>query len=132
MVKTSDQCDGNNLPKFFVDSRGCWIWTMAANGGGYPCRGQHRANLEAFDGPIAPLVVDHLCRVRRCVNPAHMEAVTFRENCLRGNGMSARHALKIRCPRCDSEYSRNNRGQRLCRPCTNRRANERYANAKSF
>lgn len=62
----------------------CWLWLGRLNYKGY---GQmtvrkrslaaHRVSYEAFVGPIPDgLEIDHLCRVRRCVNPQHLEAVT--------------------------------------------------------
>lgn len=42
-------------------------------------------------------VPDHLCRCRCCVNPFHLEAVTFRENVLRGDSVQARNAAKTHC-----------------------------------
>lgn len=45
----------------------------------------HRYSYEMLTGPIPDgLVIDHLCRNRACVNPAHMEPVTSRENLRRG------------------------------------------------
>lgn len=72
---------------------GCWRWTGATlrNGYGY-FRGEqgrsvlaHRWAYEDAFGPMpSGLVTDHLCRNRSCVRPAHLEAVTQRENVLRG------------------------------------------------
>lgn len=46
----------------------------------------HRFAYESFIGPIPPgLQIDHLCRVRTCFNPEHLEAVTSEENTRRGN-----------------------------------------------
>ena len=71
---------------------GCWLWTgkLLPNGYGNVSTGPkgatssttaHRAVYEAFVGPISEgLQLDHLCRNRRCVNPAHMEPVTAAEN----------------------------------------------------
>lgn len=77
---------------------GCWLWLNALDKGGYGVftirRGvgnkaniaAHRFSYETYAGPIPEgRVVDHLCRVRSCVNPSHMELVTQRENVLRGD-----------------------------------------------
>lgn len=71
----------------------CWIWTGYTSRLGYGIFGPggrsvtmpaHRWSYEHFVGPVPDgLELDHLCRVRRCVNPLHLEAVTHRENCLR-------------------------------------------------
>jgi hypothetical protein len=68
---------------------GCWLWTGSRNGGGYGNyggKGAHRYAYELLKAPIPPgLVIDHLCRVRHCVNPDHMEPVTQSVNCRRGD-----------------------------------------------
>lgn len=77
---------------FPVTESGCWLWTGAVDFSGYGTafykRKQtraHRASYEIHFGPIPNgLTIDHLCRVKCCVNPAHLEAVTLRENNLRG------------------------------------------------
>lgn len=71
---------------------GCWEWTahIARNGyGRFQLKGApvgaHRFAYEAVKGPIPEaLHLDHLCRVRHCVNPAHLEAVTCAVNIRRG------------------------------------------------
>lgn len=51
-------------------------------------RKSHRVAYEALIGPIPPgLTIDHLCRVRNCVNPLHMEAVTIQVNISRGDSL---------------------------------------------
>lgn len=70
----------------------CWVWCARTNRNGYGrlrVGGRelmaHRLAYEALVGPIPEgLVLDHLCRVRLCINPAHLEPVTVRENTLRG------------------------------------------------
>jgi hypothetical protein len=70
----------------------CWIWQRAKMKAGYgeTCvDGEvvyaHRVAYELFVGPIPDgLVLDHLCRVRECLNPAHLEPVTDMENRRRG------------------------------------------------
>lgn len=76
---------------------GCWIWIGELNHSGYGMidrKKAHRAVYEHFVGPIPDgLTIDHLCRVRCCVNPDHLEPVTNRENILRGQ--SAKTGLPI-------------------------------------
>src|ERR1044071_9710556 len=76
---------------------GCWLWcaTIRANGYGVfgfrsqkkkQSRAAHRVSFETLVGTVSKgLEIDHLCRVRSCVNPAHLEAVTKQENIRRGN-----------------------------------------------
>ena len=81
----------------------CWLWTGALGTGGYATirlpgsRQQlraHRWAYEYFVGPIPEgLTLDHLCRVRHCVNPAHLEPVTMRENLLRSPDTQASRKL---------------------------------------
>lgn len=60
----------------------------------------HRVAYELCIGPIPTgLTIDHLCRNTRCVNPKHLEAVTLRENILRGTGPTAHNAAKSACRR---------------------------------
>jgi hypothetical protein len=68
-----------------VTESGCWLWVGALTSQGYgQMRGMnhrvtraHRVAYELFKGPIPEgLYIDHLCRVRCCVNPDHLEAVT--------------------------------------------------------
>ncbi|QOR55386.1 MAG: hypothetical protein SHS37scaffold145_37 [Phage 71_18] len=85
---------------------GCWLWTAGTNSGGYAQvkrRGKkrmvHRLVYELLVGPIPEaLVLDHLCRVRHCVNPAHLEPVTQQVNIGRGVGLAPAQTQRTHCP----------------------------------
>ena len=106
---------------------GCWIWVGYRNADGYGVTrwqgkpvGAHRAAYQAIVGPIRH-ELDHLCRNRACINPAHLEDVPHRENVLRGGSPSARHARKTHCMR-GHEFAPDNirwtsDGRRQCRTC---------------
>ncbi len=111
---------------------GCWEWTDRKAGGygyiytgGQPTNARaHRVAYELLVGPIPDgLVLDHLCRNPGCVNPEHLEAVTQRENTLRGEGVTAREARQTHCKRGheftdDNTYRRpSNPSWRICRTC---------------
>lgn len=110
------------VPEFRPELEACWLWTGSMYPNGY---GQfnidrhpiyaHRAALllhgvELIDG----LEVDHLCRVRHCVRPDHLEQVTHRENGLRGFGPAAENARKTHCPQGHPYDRVNSRGDRGC------------------
>jgi len=83
--------------KFEAHPSGCWIWIGAIMSEGYGAindgRGRilkaHRVAYELMRGriPASRNYVDHLCEVRRCVNPAHLKPTTNKENCTRGGGV---------------------------------------------
>lgn len=113
----------------YVDQSGdCWVWTASVRADGYGefrVDGRlvrpHRFAYEQMVGPIPDgLVIDHLCRNRRCVNPSHLEPVTPLVNNQRGA-----HAHIINTGRClrghemtpANTYTRPNTGQQMCRTC---------------
>lgn len=64
---------------------GCWIWNGKWNLHGYALtddgRPAYRVSYELVNGPIAfGMHIDHLCRVKCCVNPVHLEQVSRNEN----------------------------------------------------
>lgn len=110
----------------------CWLWTASLNAYGYgqfrvngTMRGAHRVSV-VVGGRLIPegLDLDHLCRVRSCVNPAHLEGVTRKENLRRGDSC-LHHTSKMRCPQ-GHEYEGINlieyRGYRYCRECQRARS----------
>lgn len=113
-----------------VPITGCWMWMGHLTPEEYPVLGSsfgttflaHRHAYERFVGPLQPgLVLDHLCRNRWCVNPAHLEQVTNGTNVLRGESLSARAARRQTCvhghPYNTENTVRRSRGNRECRTC---------------
>jgi len=109
---------------------GCWNWTGHVNAAGYgklcidyKMRRAHRVTYELFKGAIpSGLVIDHLCRNRKCVNPDHLEAVPLKENVLRGEGLSALNSRKTVCVRGhmlseDNVYRLRGKTTRICKTC---------------
>lgn len=108
---------------------GCWLWTASLGPKGYgrafvghrQRRPAHVVAWELLRGPVPDgRQLDHLCRVRSCVNPDHLEPVTNRENVLRGQGPSAQNARKTHCKRgheLNEANAYSGRGYRECRAC---------------
>jgi hypothetical protein len=71
-----------------VKTDGCWLWVGSIDRGGYGhfrhegrLTKAHRVAYLTWVGPIPDgLELDHLCNIRHCINPAHLEAVTHKEN----------------------------------------------------
>ena len=84
-----------------VTESGCWLWEGHIDEKGYGRYGNLRAHRIAYilyrGGIPNDMTVDHLCRVRCCVNPLHMEIVDNKENVLRGIGITATNAKKTHC-----------------------------------
>lgn len=131
------------LPKRFwdkvqVSEKGCWIWTAHRDKDGYgtfyytelKTDRAHRIAYLTIKGDIASgLVIDHLCRVRNCVNPEHLEPVTSAENTNRGIDVGVlggkinaeMQRSKTHCPK-GHPYSGENLGvspqnKRYCKEC---------------
>lgn len=114
---------------------GCWIWLGPLNKKGYPQNARHRQMYTLHKGPIPKgLELDHLCRVRCCVNPDHLEPVTTKVNILRGEGNAAINARKTHCIHghsLEDAYVNKKKGHRKCRECAKLSRAEPKARAKN-
>ena len=110
----------------------CWLWTACIGDSGYgrmTIAGQarsslyaHRVSYETFVGEIAVgMQIDHLCRVRSCVNPFHLEQVTPQENVRRGMSAGAKALRRELClyGHAYEEHGVIRCGRRICRLCQN-------------
>lgn len=141
------------LSRYVVDEQtGCWIWLGGTNAEGYGLilpNGSdhvvraHRVSYALFVGPIPEgFTVDHTCHNadaecpggkaclhRRCINPAHLEAVERGENVRRGSRRIPRtHCRYGHELTPENTYVRVRRGyeHRECRACHREQANARY------
>jgi hypothetical protein len=132
--------------KWKLDTRsGCWVWQAASKGHGYGAIwvtsgtgvGQqmlaHRVGYELYIGPVPDgMQLDHRCRNRACVNPAHLEPVTCEQNLKRSpRTWATRNTAKTHCPQ-GHEYTLDNtrldqNGGRYCRACARAKAAARRA-----
>lgn len=112
------------MSKVRVEPSGCWLWLAAVNRvtgygvfkGATKAVNAHRFAYEAFQGPVPEgLQLDHVCRVKRCVNPAHLEVVTASVNTWR------HFSLTTHCseghPFSGSNLRTTPKGHRRCRAC---------------
>lgn len=153
--KTAAMPLADRIWKYVQKGPGCWIWTgsMQANGygnialslredfkGGSGRLLAHRAMYELLKGPIpAGLDLDHICRVRKCVNPEHLEPVTRQVNVLRGQTVTAANAIKTHCIHghpFDESNTRikkrpNGKQSRNCKACDARQTAEYKARKRS-
>jgi HNH endonuclease len=105
----------------------CWLWQGAIQSRGYGSFGPggksrsalaHRISYELAYGVVPPgLTLDHLCRVRACVNPRHLEPVTLEENSRRGSPNTGKVACKRGHILSGDNLILRKDGRRWCRAC---------------
>jgi hypothetical protein len=122
-------------------SGGCWLWegAVCCNGYGRIWHSKrvalvHRVSYELSNGKIPQrLQIDHLCRVKNCVNPSHLEAVTHKENLRRGESIGTLNSRKTQCSKGHS-YTESNthhdNGRRKCKTCNRKRSLAYYHKKK--
>lgn len=121
----------------------CWEWTAYIDENKYgivryngKMRKAHRVVFTMMVSDPGPLDLDHLCRVRHCVNPNHLEPVTRSVNVLRGSlPQLRRDSAGGQCTR-GHEYTDENTYwwtspagvvKRRCRECSRINGRSRYA-----
>ena len=138
---SESQPDGCVLWAGSVTNEGYGQMTFARKGYKTERLSVHRVAYELAKGRIPDgMVIDHLCRNRRCINVSHLEVVTQRENVMRSPiAMGALNAAKTHCAQ-GHEYTPENTyifrsgpprttTMRVCRTCRRRR-NRNYAARK--
>lgn len=97
MIKTIPSISDKNLRNFenkIKQSEYCWEWTGCKSPKGYGRFGlfggtyyAHRISYTLYKEPLQEeQIIDHLCKNTSCVNPIHLEPVSYQENMVRGNG----------------------------------------------
>lgn len=123
------------LAAYYVVDGECWRWTGSTVERGYGRYTKdkitvraHRMSYLVHKGPLKPgLVIDHVCRNKPCINPAHLRQVTARQNSLENNpGGAALNAVKTHCKHGhplsgENLYVQKSNGFRYCRICSRRR-----------
>jgi hypothetical protein len=116
---------------------GCWLWTGPGNHADYGktwWKGKtisaHRKSWLALVGDVPDeMQLDHLCKNRRCCNPAHLEVVTARENTRRSESPTGQRARQTHCIHGheltgDNLFFAKGGKERQCRACLQRRHRE--------
>lgn len=137
-LRNITESDGRRFWAKVEKTESCWLWTAVhypnsygqfgfSRGGVSRSVGAHRVAWALVNGePPEGLVLDHVCRVRGCVNPDHLRLVTNRENILAGISPSAVNAAKVTCSNGhDLSTARiTTDGSRSCRDCHRERGRD--------
>ena len=129
------------VPDYKPELGPCWVWTggLAEGYGAFSLESRqikaHRFSYLWLVGEIPDeCELDHLCRVRRCCNPTHLEPVSHLINVHRGVSPWAINAAKTHCGTCGEPYDEKNtrmlNGERHCINCARRRCREWYYRQK--
>jgi hypothetical protein len=129
------------VPEYRPELGPCWIWKGATSARGYgnfgnqPKKISHRIAYELMVGAIPEgTEIDHLCRVRACCNPKHLEPVTRKVNQLRGLSPTGLNAAKDQCvnehPFDEINTRITPKGRRDCRACCRERVRKVRAKRK--
>lgn len=131
---------------FRLNEDGCWIWQKRLGKSGYGYFNYsstaklrvmlaHRISYVIYYGAIKKgLVIDHICRVKSCVNPNHLRMVTVKENIHAGIGLASINLRKTHCKN-GHEFTKENtivnhlkdgRKIRGCRKCSYAYSPTRY------
>lgn len=124
------------LSKIQIDNKDCWVWTGSVFKQKYStysqiriknkCRKAHQVSYEVFIGPIPQgRELDHLCKNKLCINPAHLEPVTHFENMERGYWTTKDECIHGHSYGGGNTYL-NTRGHRECRTCRKERSQKFY------
>ena len=121
---------------------GCWLWT-GSKSSGYGTFGMNgktmRAHRVAWQWLVKKPIqgeLDHLCKIKSCVNPAHLEDVSHAENTRRADNLGTGQLKKTHCP-SGHEYNETNtyiykNGCRYCRVCDKYRQRIRRMRARQL
>lgn len=103
--KLYDEFIKEKIEKNIRINNNCWMWNGAKDKDGYGtfCYNTkkekvHRISYKLWMGELDPtLTIDHLCNIRSCCNPTHLQQVTIKRNVLRSNGLTAINKRKTHC-----------------------------------
>ena len=124
----------------YAEDSTCWLWNGTKDWNGYgkirfnnKMQYVHRVAFQLFKGPLAKgLVVDHICNIKSCVNPIHLQLITQTANVLRSNAFSGINHRKQFCPKGHKlqipnlDPSELKRGGRRCLICSQQQHRNSY------